>query len=516
MEHDDLSQATPSTAKGETHDISGLLTPEPEIIDRLGKLLAGRKLLPFFGAGISTSYLGFGSKELAQEMATRLGLPPVTPLAEVADQFEQQFGLQVLAEYLASRLQPGGYDDSKAAIHRQLLSLAPDILYTTNQDNIFEQASQAYGRSYKAVVTPADLREASLDEPILIKFHGDPRVPESLVFSARSYQERMAAVDHPLDVQLKADLFRHQVLFLGYSLKDENIGKIMASVKHALGDKMFSAYVLAYEYDPEMERLHDAYGVEIIDPQDLVNPGLDVPTAFEAVMKGLCDATTRHQVNRGIEALFANDVINVVILTDYELGGLERLVPSASFESAMAAFRGHVDATCIPGLLKSRVMELFLKLLDRADPANNGHVDELKFSLSHLDLGGDMQLEAVSSFMALCNRRPAQAGYDELSSLPFANFEDKFTPFAAALAVHKITKNGGEVTEAFRNPASVWFQGYQGLDPVMREAVEAAMEIAWAGPAAARSPAKRPATRPKGVKEIADRMMASMPKGGKL
>lgn len=506
---DDLASSPDSTR---AQRISGLLQPAPEIIDRLGRLMAARKLVPFFGAGISTTYLGLGSRDLALELASKVGAPETMSLATVAGLFEERFGREALAGYLGSRLLRETYDDAKGGLYGQLLSLAPDVLYTTNQDNVFELASAYYGRSYKAVVTAADLRAAGHDESQLIKLHGDPRVPESLVFSARSYVDRMAAVDHPFDVKLKADIYKRELLFLGYSLRDENIGKMLAAVKHALGGGMAPGYLLAYEYDPSMRLLAETYGVEVIDPATLVVPGLDTETAFECVMKGICDATVKHQLETGIESLLADDVLNVVVLTDHELSALESLIPLASVEEAIELFRRYVDATRIPDKLKSRVAELFQSLLKRADPTSDHQMRALKNALWNLHLSLDQMLDAIGGFMALFNRRP-KTGYDDIGALSFPHFPEELIPFAASVAVSRLHEDGHQVTDAFRMPALTWFGDIRVLDTRIKAVVDEAVRIAWPGPLAARAPGALPILFPhKGVKKLADEMMELLPK----
>lgn len=58
--------------------------------------------------------------------------------------------------------------------------------------------------------------ESVAGESLLVKFHGDTSVPDSLVFGTRSYQARMANEDnHPLDIKLRSDLLGKRLMFLG-------------------------------------------------------------------------------------------------------------------------------------------------------------------------------------------------------------------------------------------------------------------------------------------------------------
>jgi hypothetical protein len=300
---------------------------------------------------------------------------------------------------------------------------------------------------------------------------------------------------------------------LGYSLRDENIGKILASVKQALGNSLPPGYLLAYEYDASMEELKEVYGLEIIDPMKLVVQGLDAATAFECVMKGICDATVAHQASNGIEALFADDILNTVILTDYELGGLESFIPDAPILSAIDVFRRHLDETRIPEGLKPRVAALFDSLLNRVDPANDEQMQDLVYALAHLRLTGELLMLAVAGYMALFNRRPIKPGYDRLTTLTLFQFPGEWMPIAATFAVHQLQQEGQKITESFRQPAREWFDGYRGLESHVREAVEEAIRIGWSGLASSRSPSAIPSPfHVPSAMEITDQMMASLPK----
>ena len=185
--------------------------------------------IPFFGAGISRPHLGIAAAELAHDLATEVGAPHDTLLSDVSDMYVDQRGEPAFIDFLKRKLVVATLDDSKASTHRLLLSLGQNVLYTTNQDNIFELTAKTYGRPYRRIVTIDDLSDAKPGERLLIKFHGDTDVPSSLVFGARSYRARLEAEGHPLDIKLRADLLGKRLLFLGYSFSDENVSKLIDS-----------------------------------------------------------------------------------------------------------------------------------------------------------------------------------------------------------------------------------------------------------------------------------------------
>src|SRR5579859_3928321 len=222
------------------------------IVGEMADLLARHKLVPFFGAGISRQHLGVAAAELARDMAVEIGRPPETPLSEIADSFSDERGEEAFVAFLHRKLVVTELDERKVPSHRLLVSLMQNLLYTTNQDNLLELTASRYGRKYRRVVTVDDLSESVPGEPLLIKFHGDTSVPESLVFGARSYQKRTTTQDHPLDIKLRADLLGKRLLFLGYSLRDENVAKLFATVKRAFNGALPSSYLVAFDDDPSL------------------------------------------------------------------------------------------------------------------------------------------------------------------------------------------------------------------------------------------------------------------------
>jgi hypothetical protein len=361
------------------------------VIDQMALLLSQQKLVPFFGAGLSRAHLGFAAAELAHEMAQRVGVSDKTLLSDVSDLFANKFGETEFIDYLKSKLVVTTLDDAKASVYHLLLSLTPNLLYTTNQDNLFELTAEKYGRPYRRVVTLDDLSEAIPGERLLVKFHGDTSEPSSLVFGARSYQARIAAIDNPLDIRLKSDLLGKRLLFLGYSFSDENVAKLLDSVRRAFAT--------------------------IINPLQLFRAAKTGAAAFERCLKTLCDCTCKYQAQRGLETMFSGDKINPRIATEYEIDAVEKVIETESFELAIKAFRGEFDHTRVPENLLDRVMAMFRSLTDKVTATDDEHVNDLRGALFNFHMPAALAVQAVGFFMAMCNRRPLQNGYDSLVSL---------------------------------------------------------------------------------------------------
>lgn len=494
-------------ATTELHTSLAMIDP---VIDQVALLLSQQKLVPFFGAGLSRGHLGFAAAELAHEMAQRMGVSDKTLLSDVSDLFTDTFGEREFIDYLKGKLVVTTLDDAKVSAYHLLLSLTPNLLYTTNQDNLFELTAEKYGRPYRRVVTLDDLSEAIPGERLLVKFHGDTSEPLSLVFGARSYQARIAAIDHPLDIRLKSDLLGKRLLFLGYSFSDENVAKLLDSVRRAFAGKLPPSYLIAYEYDASMEALSNAYGVTIINPLQLFPAAKTSTAAFERCLKTLCDRTCKYQAQRGLETMFSGDKINPRIATEYEIDAVAKLIETESFELAVKAFRGEFDHTRVPAHLLDRVMSLFRSLTDKVTATDDKQVNDLRGALFNFHMPAALAVQAVGLFMAMCNRRPLQNGYDSLVSLVCPATPDGSLPASAAMAVAVLFERNEPISENFRRLATFWFDGWEDSHPQVRGTIEQMIQAAWQGSGSSYRPLNRVGLPRKGFHQILDDLQNSM------
>jgi hypothetical protein len=91
----------------------------------------------------------------------------------------------------------------------------------------------------------------------------------------------MAAEDHPLDIRLRADLLGKRLLFLGYSFRDENVAKLLDSVKRVFRGNLPPSYLIAFDDEPRMQDLANAYGIQVINPLRFYPEAKDSAEAFE-------------------------------------------------------------------------------------------------------------------------------------------------------------------------------------------------------------------------------------------
>lgn len=472
---------------------------QPPIVNEISELLASYKLVPFIGAGVSRRHLGLAGAELAQALATEIGEPLETPLANVSDLYAARRGSDAFIAFLRERLLVDDLDEQKAPGHRLLLSLGPNLVYTTNQDNIFELTALKYGRPYRRVVTIDDLSAAIPGEPLLIKFHGDLEVPASLVFGDQSYRDRMAEPDHPLNIKLRADLLGKRLLFIGYSLRDENVAKLLEAVRKAFRGSLPPSYLLAFDDDPELSAAAEAFGIKLVVPRHLYPEAVDGAAAFERCLVEICNATRTLQAQAGLENLLSGGSINDRMLTDYEFEALEASIRAGPFASALNAFRGTLDATVVPDYLHDRVVGAFRDLVGLVRPGEEDVIRDLNAALFNLHLSPGHAVQVTAIVLAHHNQLPARQGFDPLSNVICPAMPDGTMPVAAAMAVIILLDRGETITSRFRDLARFWFRGWENLPDNLRDTAKQMIEDAWPGSLAAESPINRPLYTPSGL-----------------
>jgi hypothetical protein len=381
------------------------------MLDEISRLLATQKVVPFLGAGISRQQLGFAAPGLRNRLVEAMGELPHADadLASVAQLLEDRVGEHNFASELRKHLQRYEFNDALATAHLLVLSLDCGVVFTTNQDNLYELASARYKRPHRVVITIKDIADAEPGERLYIKFHGDPSIPESLVFTTRSYEQRMHGPENFLDIRLRSDLLGKGLLFIGYSMQDENLRELIRQIKRAYHGGTPDSYLIAFDYQPEMEQLTDEFGIRILNPRTLVPGSQSNAEAFERCLQRLCDATMQHKTKRSLDEFFTAELPTPVLI-ERQLKALEHVARNEGVASALKAFRSSVDTADIPDHLQRRVAEVVVVIAQKI--ANLEEIEALKAALFNMHLKPEHALLAMAAFMAACNVCKVATGFD--------------------------------------------------------------------------------------------------------
>jgi hypothetical protein len=111
---------------------------------------------------------------------------------------------------------------ANSEIHKAIVQAGFRKIYTTNFDRWLEMACEHWKINFRKILTVKDLTAKQRGELEIVKFHGDFEDDKTLVLTESSYFERLD-FEAPIDQMLRADVLRHPVLFVGYSLSDVNV-----------------------------------------------------------------------------------------------------------------------------------------------------------------------------------------------------------------------------------------------------------------------------------------------------
>ena len=450
------------------------------MIDEISRLLATQKVVPFLGAGISRQQLGFAAPGLRNRLVKTVGeqAHEEADLAAVAQLLEDRIGKDSFAAEIRKHLQRSEFNDALATIHLLVLSLDCGIVYTTNQDNLYELASARYKRPYRVVVTIDDIANATQGERLYIKFHGDPRAPDSLVFTTSSYKRRIEGPEDFLDIRLRSDLLGKGLLFIGYSMQDENLRELMRQIRRAYHGGTPTSHLIAYDYQPEMKHLAEEFGINIVNPRAFIPKNQNNAEAFEQYLKQLCDTTMRYKTERALNDFFTSE-IPTPLLIEHELNALEYIAKREGVDSALKAFRSTLDAVEIPEHFQRRVADIVVTIAEKI--AHEEELGGLKAALFNLHLNLEHAPLAMAGFMAACNVRKVGTGYDGTYAIVSSSMPEEFWPIGAAFAIDMLLNGGYQISDGFRQFADNWFESLDHLQDDTRLWIMKQIERGWEG-----------------------------------
>lgn len=204
----------------------------------LAKQVAAGTWVLFAGAGVSVNCGLPAGKELVNRLETALELAGETldrnNLPEACSRYAYTRGRQALDDFLRVQLDTKGIEPSP--VHHRLLDLDPGEILTTNPEDLFEKTLDQRGRPYCTIVQGADWSMYSSREQLpLLKLHGDLRRPGTLVFTQEDYDESIK--DGILQGGLVEKIARFSICFVGYSLGDHDLNRVLKWVSNQLGSK---------------------------------------------------------------------------------------------------------------------------------------------------------------------------------------------------------------------------------------------------------------------------------------
>ena len=312
----------------------------------------------------------------------------------------------------------------------------------------------------------------------MVKYHGDLLHPETVIFTGSSYADRIADAGHFLNIRLRSDVLAKGFVFIGYGFGDPNIRLLFEQLKAVFGKALPPSYLIAYHYDPSMEKLKDDYGVEIVDPKSKY-PGVSHNDAFVLFLKDLSELVLRMKAQSEAATLLSPGTPSSFrVATKFDVAAVVKAASQEGFAEGLKVYRALLDRTKIPLGLEDQVLMAFRSLCDAA--ASPEDLEKLAGAVFNLSLPPPQALEALSRLMVAINRINDTAPFP-CFMIATPTYNDELIVLAAILAVAEIERDGDTFNEAFRLHAQAWMRAFAGLAPEVKNMAELAMATAWHG-----------------------------------
>ncbi len=247
--------------------INPALTLMNSELDILCKLIREEKVIFWVGSGFS-SYAGYPTgTQLPSILLSSLGeLPEGAPnpgsalLQEAADYYVEQRDRSGLNSFLVEQY---GKEPLRCDIHDSL-ALINRVKYivTTNYDPLFEHA---YGDKIVAISRDEDLPGSTEypDKTILLKIHGDITQPDTIVITSDDY--RKFDSDTIFWSKIRTLLAEYSVVFIGYSLHDPNVEKMLGDIYARLKENRHPYFFIDWKIDDAKRKDLAAYDLHFIE-----------------------------------------------------------------------------------------------------------------------------------------------------------------------------------------------------------------------------------------------------------
>jgi len=133
-------------------------------------------------------------------------------------------------------------DARPTAVHDILPRLPIETVWTTNYEQLLEDAYRAAGRHVEVKLTIENLAQARRGRDVTIyKMHGCVTQAHHAVLTKQDYEDYDATRRLFTD-SLKGDFIEKTLLFLGFSFTDPNVERILAKVRGQLGQNQRTHY----------------------------------------------------------------------------------------------------------------------------------------------------------------------------------------------------------------------------------------------------------------------------------
>jgi hypothetical protein len=241
-------------------------------------LWAGAGLSAYAGYPVGTAFARVLTDEMGEFQSTE---PLILP--DVAERYEVVKGRDALLDKISEVF---GKEPTDIETHRKL-SLIKRIpfIVTMNYDRLFEAA---YGDGIISIVSEQELSKTKDQgwgdrKPLLYKLHGDVDHPDQLVITRTDYKrfERESF----LWKRISTLPVEYPIIFVGYSLNDENTRSLLDNILERLGPREQPYIIITKKADTDDQKWYQKHNVIWIekDAVEAVREITDYVTCYSFV-----------------------------------------------------------------------------------------------------------------------------------------------------------------------------------------------------------------------------------------
>ncbi|MCV7286698.1 SIR2 family protein [Mycolicibacterium wolinskyi] len=175
---------------------------------------------------------------------------------DCAQLFRQTVGEANYREFLGAQFDGRRHQSVQTTpSHAALVRLRLPLLFTTNYDELIEDAYLEAGQQLRVSSTEAEFRARRAERPAqhLVKLHGTIDRPDTIVLTRSDYARARADRKEMLDF-LRGEMTETAFLFVGFSLSDPNFNLLHDDIRLVYGMNVPASYTVQGRRNPVKER----------------------------------------------------------------------------------------------------------------------------------------------------------------------------------------------------------------------------------------------------------------------
>lgn len=185
---------------------------------------------------------------------------------DCAQLFRQTVGEANYREFLQAQFDARRHEFVKPTpSHEALVALGLPLIFTTNYDELIEDAHVEAGVAVRVSADEAEFKAHVTQRPDhhLVKLHGSIARPDTIVLTRDDYSRARMARREML-AHLRHELVNGSFLFVGFSLSDPNFNLLHDDIRESLGMLAPVSYTVQGWHDPVKERYLTSLDVNTI------------------------------------------------------------------------------------------------------------------------------------------------------------------------------------------------------------------------------------------------------------